>query len=430
MFGRLRVSSCQLDQGGAELYQANFCSLCHTLRETSGYVSTLLTNYDSTFWLTVASGLHRTQTVTEKRACTALPIRRVSVEQHPPQVARSNAALLWLLAQAKAEDDIADEDSFKAKLFSRATAKKTEAARRYLVELGFEVNSILGVPARQSLAEQIAKPSFLQVSAPTADMLGSVFAFLGTVCERPDKTAALSRFGSHLGALIYLIDGLEDQAQDKKHGRFNPLLACSDALTSASGHLLALEQAFLELELRQPAHQVVQSGLRNLSRKLGPHLPAGHHWGRKRRQQAAFCSCCDRDKCRCSPTDCCQCPCDCCAEGACEGCSCDGCGCDGCDGCSGCDGCCDAGSCCDASCCDAGCCCPASFRPGPGFRSSLEILNIEADSGGVAPRLCTIVRVTRTLLATIALKIQSSERTAKPGPRPVHKTSISGQHTV
>ncbi len=381
MFGRLRVSSCSLSEEIQTSYKADFCSLCHSLRSEEGYLSTLLTNYDNTFWLTVATGLGRQPAQVVRKPCTAVPFRSVSVRQHGEEISRSNLALLWMLVRAKAEDDSQDEGSWKAKAALKLAAGKAEKGEQYLAELGYRVESLSELPQRQRAVETRAGVSFQEVCEPTQSMMAEAFGHLAKVCDRPEKREELREFGRALGASIYLLDALEDHVEDLKAQRFNPLFSCPDVMTRSAVSALAqswsdrLQGSAQRLELEGTSATVVLSAVARLRGRIARHSllaeprAASAPASLRRRDQAAFCAVLPGDdpgkekgrECCCSNCDCE--PCECCCEApdcceSCGGCNCECADCSGCGDCSGCDC-----SGCDCGGCDCGGCSCSAWLP-------------------------------------------------------------------
>ncbi len=366
MFGRLRVSSCSLSPEQKESYKADFCSLCHSLRDQDGYLSTLLTNYDSTFWLTVASGVEQNYRRIQRRSCTAVPFRSVPVRLHSEEVARSNTALLWMLVRAKAEDDSDDEGSWKAKAALRLSSGRAARGERDLAAQGYDVATLRDLPCRQKAAESKPGTTFADVCAPTQEMMAEAFGHLATVCHRPEMRSALRGFGRSLGTCIYLLDALDDHVEDLKAGCFNPLFFCSDSLTRPAIAELAglwlrqLTSCAEDLELEEPSRAIIFGAIAKLRSRISSHtLLEGAQvttticCAARRRKEAAFChphlstddpgkdrsrECCsewcdcDVCECCCEAPDCCEScsSCDCCGSCDCGGCDCGGCDCGGC----------------------------------------------------------------------------------------------------
>ena len=370
MFGRLRLSTCALSPEQKDSYKADFCSLCHSLKSQTGYLSTLLTNYDSTLWLAVANGLSLTPVETEHRSCTALPFRKVLVSLHSEEIQRSNTALLWMLIQAKAKDDADDEGTWKAKAALRLSAENAREAEQYLAARGFQTDVLSQLPERQKQAESHPQATFSQVCAPTQAMMSEAFAHLATVCQRLELKNRLQDFGTSLGTCIYLLDALDDHVADLKAGQFNPLFRCSDALTRTAiaelaGHWLEhLESSLDLLALSASGHEIVGGVVKRLRQKMTSHpllegaaVITRRNSAPRRAQEAAFCAphlaagdeekekakeCCldcgDGCECCCEAPDCCEscggCDCcstpDCCSPDCCSSCDCGGCDCGGC----------------------------------------------------------------------------------------------------
>lgn len=57
MFGFLRVPDRGLGPAEKLLYQSHFCAVCHSLHAETGRLSSLLTNYDITFWTLLGTAL-------------------------------------------------------------------------------------------------------------------------------------------------------------------------------------------------------------------------------------------------------------------------------------------------------------------------------------------------------------------------------------
>lgn len=358
MFGRLRIKRCRLDEASSLAYRSNFCSVCHTLRQHDGRTASFLTNYDSTFWLVLADGLSKTPSRVSSKPCTAVPLIRVDVAEHDQVVSQANTAILWLLAEAKAVDDLEDEQSLKARLFLKLSSAAIGRARQLLEASGFPVREIEALPQRQKSAESVEQPRLRDVAEPSQRALEAIFVHLSRVCERPELRSSLAQFGRELGLVIYLLDAYEDRETDLAAGRFNALAYCHDAgLNAALEALDRMEYLTEELGLRGPSLNICTEVLAQLRRKTRP-LPRTARRPHLLRRAGFFLNPFERNRC-CKYCECN--PCDAC-EGCCEGINCcsscsdcgDGCGCDGC-GCDGCDGCDCSG--CDCGGCDCGCAC-------------------------------------------------------------------------
>ncbi|MBI3929619.1 MAG: hypothetical protein HY319_29020 [Armatimonadetes bacterium] len=365
MFGFLRLKSCGLTPGDRLLYRAHFCAVCHAMAEFGGRWTSLLTNYDVTFWLILQSALESEDPPEVERAsCTALPPRRVRVQPLSPRARRALAALNLVLVDSKLEDDEVDGEAWKAGLARRALKSPTGRARQTLEELGFPLAALTGLSARQNALESRGERCLESLAEPSASAMGEVFAFIATLCRRPEHEPALRCLGGSLGRYLYLWDALCDREADLRKGRFNALGGVYDpaCLRRVLQRLLSeVGQVLDSLPLRDRA-PIARQLLGSLRSRLSRELPGPELWPcvPGRRSTAG-------ENVRTTDCDCNDCSgCDC---GGCEGCGGDGCNLGECCGCGGGDerkcGC----SCCDCcDCCDCCCWVDLSRRPRPRSR--------------------------------------------------------------
>jgi len=353
----------QLSAQERQLYQGHFCALCHSLDSWGGKLASLLTNYDTTFWLLVLAALDERQKVVPK-ACTALPWRKVPVVELSPPARGLAAALTLALAGAKVEDDRQDGDRPWVSWAFLPLRKSYQRALPWLDKVEFPRSVIEELGLHQRQAEQAAT-SLLELCRPTQQMLAEIFGFLADFTGKAELRPTLLEVGRSLGLWIYLYDAYQDRERDRRSGAFNALERFPqdpEELGSQMLHALHhLQSALQELPLG-PQEVLLRGHLRHLRAKTvaaWPKTRRGTDWicwlggaaalgGPAAR--AADCDCGGCDGCDCSG---CECPgCDC-HGGHCDGCS--SCDCDGCcsnDCCQQCPTC-DLPDCCD--CCDSGC---------------------------------------------------------------------------
>ncbi|MFN8608597.1 MAG: DUF5685 family protein [Vulcanimicrobiota bacterium] len=379
MFGSLRPPKDRFTSGQKELYQSHFCGLCHSLDAFGGKLASLLTNYDTTFFLITLAALEKTEEI-ERKPCTALFLRQVPVLRLSPGTRKLVAALTLALAGAKVEDDRQDGDRpwvSWAFLPLRASWKR---AGPILDELKFPRDAIEGLGGWQRAVEAQAG-SLPELAVPTQTMLASLFGFLSDYTQQPETRPALEELGRSLGLWIYLYDAWSDQARDRRSGAFNALLRFPMADQELGVHMLhALQHAgralnHLPLGSRRPLLSEQLQRLRSLTlREFRPDearfsgrscwIGAGLAAASLQPQAAVACDSCDCggcDGCDCSGCDCSGCDCGGCD--ACNLCDCNACDLTACDACAACNSCecgpcegvecCDICDCCDPDCCDA-----------------------------------------------------------------------------
>ena len=363
MFGFLRVNRERLDESQTQMYRAHFCAGCHAMVEFGGCLSSLLTNYDLTFWLWMATALEESggrRLPPTLRPCTAVPFRRVWVHPLQSRVGKAMAALNLALASAKFEDDRRDGERKLLGYAFRSLAKASREALSALDKLGFPTVRITELAALQSTVEADPQASLEDLCAPTRELTGEVFAFLAPLTAQEPLTHPLRELGQRLGRLIYLLDALSDIEKDRKRGAFNALrrsfgdLLPYDAVSRLMhGALQEFERSLKGMPLGQTA-AMAQGLVEHLHSLIHKHLQPwkgrkkSTAWGGSRHLAlAGFCDGCDA--------------CSACGDGCggCEGCSGCGEGCSSCGSCGeGCSGCGNIGSSCDgaACCCDTADC--------------------------------------------------------------------------
>jgi Zn-finger nucleic acid-binding protein len=361
MFGFLKLKSCSLTEQDRLLYRSHFCSACHAMTRFGGRVSSLLTNYDITFWLLLQSALDSGPLAAlEKRPCTALPIQSVSVRPLDDRVSQTMAALNLILVGSKIADDEQDGERFKAAAGKALFGRKVAKAEEFLRSEEFELDRVYRLHIEQARAERTPSPSLESLSQPTAEALGAIFGTIAVLQNKPKLDPVLQDFGRSLGAFLYLWDALTDFESDRKKGDFNAISQVygeepfSGSVATTLSNLLYQMGQHLESMAMGPEGKLCFELLGSLGKQLREKFPevTPKPWRspRKRLAKAGFV--------RTQDCDCC-CPGDACEVGCCECGSC--CECNVCD-CNPCDS---HETCCEFSCCSpCDCCCGESSSSG------------------------------------------------------------------
>lgn len=369
MFGFLRLKNCSVTPEDRKLYAGHFCSLCHAMTRFGGRISSLLTNYDVTFWLLIQSALECGEfPELERKPCTALPFSKVSVRPLSDRVSQTVAALNLALVGSKIADDEQDGETWKAGVGKALYGKKIRKAREFLDNQGFKLESVFCLEKSQAHVESAARPSLDSLAQPTALALGEVFVTISDLQSKPSLAEPLREFGAELGRFLYLFDALSDLEADRKSGSFNAILKIfgkrpyqSHVHSFLTTRLEHLNSSLSNLALG-PEGTLCFQLLSSLRRRVEEMLPASERpqtlGARSRLKKAGFVRTQDCDCC--CPTDCCSgdcCELNCCECGSC--CDCNICDCNPCE--SGND------ECCEFNCCNlSDCCCGGGSDPGGG----------------------------------------------------------------
>ncbi|NKZ07675.1 DUF5685 family protein [Actinomadura latina] len=365
MFGVVRPCRHVLCGSLFKDWMAHLCGLCLTLRAEHGQAARLVTNYDGLL-VSVLVEAQAPEPPPRRKAgpCALRGMKTAEVVTAKAQGARLAAAASLLLAAGKTRDHVADGDGpYRRRLVAAAAGRMAgrwdAAGERTGAAVGFDPSVLREAVARQPALEAAPGLGLLDLTEPTETAVAAVFAHTAVIAGAEANAETLAEAGRFFGRLAHLIDAVEDLADDRAAGAYNPLLATGTTLGEARRHaddaLHGLRLALADLELERPrlvralldrevgrSVDRVFAGPESLS-KHGPRPPRPG-WPVPCFTGALVCGTCGvfqpewsehhgsscGDRCWCTR-------------------NCD-------DGCSGCG---DCGDCCDCDCCD-GCCCDCS----------------------------------------------------------------------
>ncbi|MFI7448714.1 DUF5685 family protein [Nonomuraea sp. NPDC049714] len=265
MFGIVRPCQHVMCKGLYADWMGHLCGLCLALRDEHGHLSRLVTNYDGLL----------VSVLTEAQSPAAAPRRRAGAcalrgfkgaDVVEAEGVRLAASVSLLLAAGKVRDHVADGDGVYAR--RPVAAGATRLARRWSAAgaatagaLGFDVTPLTAAAHRQALLERApARPGIAglrELTGPTEDAVAAAFAHTATLTGKPHNREALEAAGRGFGRLAHLIDAVEDLADDRASGSYNPLAATGTGLDEARRHCDAthaeLRAAVDELDLPRPA---------------------------------------------------------------------------------------------------------------------------------------------------------------------------------
>ena len=307
MFGRLRPPPHSRTQ-----HRADFCGSCHAMAKI-GRSWSLATSYDIAFLYGIASALEDSPLQT--RPCTALPWKQLQVREVSPSLGSWLASINILLLEAKFRDDLHDGEALRGRLGLKLVKGQGERAEQELKRSGFPPELIRELPNRQANSESLVEQSLEQLSLPSSQMLGEIFAHLAVLTNRPENVVPLRRLGQSVASAIYYKDAIDDQSTDRKRGRFNALEASRRTPLQAKSLLeREVRRAVSNLEaLEIPRTTTLGATLAQLSpRSQAQRTPSLAQHLRDRKSQAGICDCCGPDLCCAMACGGCD-PCCCCA---------------------------------------------------------------------------------------------------------------------
>lgn len=326
---------------GAELHErwrSHLCGLCLTLRDNAGQTARLLTGYDLLLVPVLVEAQAGRQPTTVAGRCPLRGMQTADVVSATTPAMRLGAAAALLTGAAGLADKLADGDLPRA-----VTPAAALMARRFRSngvdlagQLGLDVRPVLEAPAAAAAVELSATASLDELLQPSGAAVAEVFAQTAIAAGVPGNTNVLRDVGDAYGRLVHLLDAVDDQDDDDRGGRFNPLTAMRtsrpearrlalrlverirdglDRITLVDGDLLlALLGPELDRAVRRSLPQVAGSPVALLAASFGVTAESR----RKRRRRGACgrrgsdgswwcCDCGDVGCCDCA--DCCDCAC-------------------------------------------------------------------------------------------------------------------------
>lgn len=208
-----------------DLYKGVYCSLCKSIGKRYGLAARLTLSYDFTFLAILRMAVRENKVCMHKSHCSFNPLKKCyDCSAESPDIAYT-ADVSMLTFYHKVKDNIDDSRFFKKLLckmlmpYANHIYKKAKKNNPKIAE------KLERLMERQSLAER-NNAGIDEAADSSARMLAEMVS-----CNIDSSdNAALERLGYFLGRWVYIIDAVDDCADDIKNGSFNPL---KDRYTSA-----------------------------------------------------------------------------------------------------------------------------------------------------------------------------------------------------
>ena len=267
MFGYVKVNSAELKVREHELYKGAYCGLCRSMGKCTGQCSRMSLSYDFAFLVMLRLALSDTKMSFSQKRCLAHPLKRRNVMNRNEQL-DACAYAAAILGYHKIRDDLGDEKGFK-KVKARLYHPFVRSWRKRALKAGYSELDAKVSASLKRLAELEAqkKPSVDEPAAIFGEILSDITAFgLDGTEERIART-----LGRCVGKWIYIVDALDDCAEDRERGRYNPFLLLyggrapdADELESIAAavkvELLAAEAAMDLLETdKEPVRNIIEN---------------------------------------------------------------------------------------------------------------------------------------------------------------------------
>ena len=216
-------------------WQAHLCGLCLTLRDTTGQAERVLTGYDALLLSVLVEAQAGHVATTTASPCPLRGFSRATVVASSGDGARLAAAGSLLSAGAGLVDKLDDDDLARPvrRPARRIAARLARSGSVLAAGVGLDARPVLTAPARSAAAECAADQGLAALLDPTGAAVAALFAHTAVVAGTPDNAPALASCGQAFGALVHLLDAVDDRAADRAAGRFNPLEATGTDDTAA-----------------------------------------------------------------------------------------------------------------------------------------------------------------------------------------------------
>lgn len=216
MFGYVKPYESELLVREYEFYRAAYCGVCRAMRRETGFLSSLSLSYDVVFLALCRMLLTDKKVACKHKRCIAHPLKKracLSGNEAITYAARASA----MLSYEKLLDDKIDGSFFRRLSLLPVLPVFKRASRRAKLASLYEKTS-----ASLSRLHALEKEKAASIDAPAhefGELLGLVFA---EGIEGENERELFYRVGYHLGKFIYAADALDDFAEDKKSGSYNP----------------------------------------------------------------------------------------------------------------------------------------------------------------------------------------------------------------
>jgi len=217
MFGFIRPARAELRIREADRFQQIYCGLCNAIHTRYGFFYTLFLRYDMAFFALLYGSNRNTTVPSVRKRCAAHPLYgRLCV---PMDDNLSLAAdLSVLLTYYKFCDSAQDEKGIGrllARTLRRLGQNGYEKAKKRLPAADAEMQRAL---ADLHQLENQKCDSMDRVADASARLTAAMIPPVQDV-----RTRILRQMFYQIGRWIYLLDGIQDLAEDLQNGNYNPI---------------------------------------------------------------------------------------------------------------------------------------------------------------------------------------------------------------
>ena len=222
MFGYVKPYVPDLKVRQNELYKAVYCTLCRRQKKLTGYFSAFSLSYDFVFLALVRSAITKEELSVENGRCAYFPFKKKKVISGSYSLDYT-ACVAGVLTYYKIKDDIADSRGL-CKLKYLPLLPVFSHSRKKALKHGVPDTQIRDYLLRLSELERQKLPSPDLAAEIFGELLGCVASYGVEDLEQ----YALEEIFNCIGRWIYIIDAVDDLAEDMNKGQFNPFIDGND----------------------------------------------------------------------------------------------------------------------------------------------------------------------------------------------------------
>lgn len=236
LFGYVKPLPGELLLKEYELYKAVYCGLCHTGGKRISRFTRLFLSYDFTALAVLRLALQGEEPNTVKRFCPYALKRKKALDCDG--VFTYVAAAFACLSYCKAADDVADEKGLK-----RLGRKTLMPLFKQMNKKSQKLYPGLYAPVKEQLEAlyKLERDGERHSVDSYADPFATTLAHIAAHGLDGAKAAIAREAGYHIGRYIYIIDAIDDLAEDSKKGKFNPLISHFGSYEEAVQHMAELD---------------------------------------------------------------------------------------------------------------------------------------------------------------------------------------------
>lgn len=234
MLGYIKAYKPELRIKEYEMYKAIYCSLCKQMGKRYGFLTRFTLSYDFTFLALLNMSLAQDTCSLDKGRCVCNPLKKCIYCKGSEELFAMPSAASVIMVYYNIRDNVEDERGIKKLFYRFLSLLFRRAHKKAAADYPHIEEAVKDYITKQSQLEKDNVQDMDAAAAPTSEVLSKIFP----LCSQDEKEKrVLERLGYCLGRYIYLADARSDLDDDKKKGRYNPLISYGDGAERAERNI-------------------------------------------------------------------------------------------------------------------------------------------------------------------------------------------------